>query len=300
MTAPGTLLLDTTMDIRDGLVVFNQTDADGVEWFGDLTEGWYETVGDRLSMQDKSAAAGSYDGRSYGMARTMVLEGAVSAPTRDLADRSLSRFAGLWAGGLLVPMVVSEPAGSFRLMVRKATKPSVKRINATQWTYQLSVVAPDGLKYAADLSTLSTGLVSDAPGGVQWGGPAGTTGVQWGGAGVVWQSGNGASGTVTLSNPGTADTPIRFVVSGLAPGPSIVDVTRDNTITFPDNVALGSQLVIDTGTRYVALDGANRRPQLTAAGFFSIPAESSIEVAFRAPTPSLSALLSAAWRPAWL
>jgi hypothetical protein len=294
--------LDTTYAVGNlTFGVFPFVDSDGVEWQGDAVDGWYEAPGEKLQQANRPVAHGVYDSVSYVDMRVITLEGAVIAPTRALADLATDKFAALLTNGALQTLTVTEPSWTRQCAVKRATRPDVKRVSSLEWMYQLQLVAPDPRKFSADLKVTSTGLASDAPGGIQWNGSAGTTGIQWGGptgtTGMVWQSASGSMGILTLTNAWSADAPITFSISGPATNPRLTNVQTQQVIQWGGIIATGQTLTIDTGSGAVRLDGQNRKAQLTRAEFFPIAPYQTISVLFQADTTTNS-LATAQWRDA--
>ena len=277
-----------------------EPDENGVRWFVQHAQGWWGGTGIRNNDQDRSGSDGAYFAPPDRAARVITLSGTADCPDEAAMELAMDQFTALLSDRAMHTLTVGELTRTRQADVHLGADPAVDPTDSSEFDFELTVIAVDPLKYGADLHVDQTGLAQDAPGGIQWNGPAGTTGVIWNApGGLVYQGDNGNTGVLLLENNGSAATPVRFAISGPVNAPSIVDVTNGNRITYPDFVPSGSQLVIDTGTGYAALDGANRYPQLTSRGFFKIPKKSAIEVAFRSSTPSPSAVLTAAWRDAW-
>jgi hypothetical protein len=280
----------------------NYIDDDGVRWFVDQETGWFDGVDSRTFDSDRVNAGGSYSSPSLDAVRVITLAGDAKAPTPEAAERARNQINAVGRRGHLHQLVVEEPVTDKTAMVKRAGGKATP-YSPHCFYFQLVLVAPDPLKYAADSRTASTRLAQDAPGGVQWNGPAGSTGVQWNGpagsTGLVYQTGAGENGVMQLVNDGTADTPVQFTVAGPVTNPIIVRTETGETIAWNGTVPTGSVLQIDTGTGAVLLNNGNQRPLLTAADFFTVPAGSSINVAFQAPAPSPTAQLTAVWSDAW-
>jgi hypothetical protein len=109
----------------------------------------------------------------------------------------------------------------------------------------------------------------------------------------------GVPGTITLDNAGITDAPILFIVDGPSSGslvnPTITNVDTGQTITYGGTLLPGDQLVINTGTGLVRLDGADVGGLLTSAQLFEIPPQSSVTVQFIAQGGSPTAQLTAQW-----
>lgn len=280
----------------------NYIDDNGVDWVVNLDQGWFEPVEERLFDVDKPADDGCYSSPNLDSSRVITLTGYAKAPDPVTADRARNRFNALCKRGHLHQLLVEEPVVDKTAMVKRAGG-NARNTRPTQFEFQLILIAPDPRKYAAVLRSASTKLAQDAPGGIQWNGPAGNTGVQWNGpagtTGLQYQTGAGENGVMQLTNDGTADTPIVFTVAGPVTNPTIIRTDTGETIQWTGTVPTGAFLQIDTGTGAVLLNGGNQRPLLTAADFFVIPGESVIDVAFQSPTPSPTAELTAVWADAW-
>lgn len=280
----------------------NYVDDDGVDWVVHQDQGWFEPVEERLFDSDKPADHGTYSAPNLDSSRVITLTGYAKAPDLITADRARNRFSALCKRGHLFQLLVEEPVVDKTAQVKRAGG-NVRNTRPHQFDFQLILVAPDPRKYSAVLHSKSTRLAQDAPGGIQWNGAAGSTGVQWGGpagtTGLVYQTGAGETGVMQLTNAGTADTPIAFTITGPVTNPIIVRTDTGQTIRWNGTVPTGSILQIDTGTGAVLLNSGNQRPLLTRADFFTIPAQSVIDVAFQAPAPSPTAELTAVWADAW-
>lgn len=288
-------------------ITFNSSDSNGVEWIVEEEEGWEDSPGPRLATQEKPAGDGDYDSDTFLESRLVILRGYVLGPTRSVTDLAIRQMAAWLSAGTRQTMTVTEPDRVLAATVRRAAKSQTHRMSPTCFAFEAKMIAPDPRKYSTTTKSLSTGLASPPPGGVLWGGSAGSTGVPWNGpagtTGVVWQSGVGSTGVITLTNAGTAATPIRFTISDMTEAvvqPSIVDITNGYALTYGGTVAANSTLVIDTDTGSVLMDGANRGPLMSRADFFSVPPQSSISVQFDAAAPAPNASLLAQWSDAYI
>lgn len=279
-------------------ITLNAVDDDGVEWIVDKDEGWDTAPGPRLSMTDKPAGDGSYDGRSWLEPRTVVLSGRIIAPTRTLIDQALRTLAGIGIDGGRSTLTVTEPDRTLTAEVRLATRTDVQRRTTTSAVFQLSLIAPDPRKYGADRD-VTTGLATAASGGVLWNGTAGATGVEWNGpagaTGVRWQSGSGTSGIVTVTNDGNTVAPLTLTFTAGSSGlvdPAVTDVAGNAVISYGGTIPAGSTLVIDTDSMSVLLDGANRGPLLTRADPITVPRQGSAQLLFTATSGPTASLLA--------
>lgn len=302
------LATDVEVWTVDG-IAFGSVIDDSLGSIVDEVTGWDEGTEPRSARTARPAGDGSYRGPNWKNERIITIAGWVDVADEIAALAVRDRIAAICSDPYsLYPFRHTDArSGEDRFtLVELDGRP----LAAAQFgerplrvDFSLQFAAVDNRKYDTQALTASTGLAKDAPGGIQWGGPAGSTGVQWGGpagsTGLVYQTGSGATGTLLLTNPGTAPAPIVFTVAGLVVTPSITVASDGRALEYGPTVPAGSVLEIDTGTGRVTLDGGNQRPNLTRADFFEIPPRSDLVVVFRSPTPSPGAELTAVWHPAW-
>lgn len=285
------------------------TTVAGCYWVVDDPVGWESGSSPRSARTPKPAADGVYRGPNWRAEKIYVLNGWVQVPDEPAALQVRDRLAAVCGNEqILYPLRHTDArSGEDRVaFVELDGEPFVRiryDLSPLQVDFSLQFAAPDPLRYSATLNSASTPLVQDAPGGVQWDGSAGGTGVQWGGpagtTGVQWETSSGENGVIALENVGTGAAPIVFSIHGPVTTPIIERTDTGETLQWDGTVPTGSVLEINTGTGSVLLDNGNQRPNLSRADFFTIPPQSSIEVAFRAPSPSPTAQLFAVWPHAW-
>lgn len=305
MTTP---LTDDTEQWTIDTLTFGTT-VDGCYWVVDDPVGWESGSSPRSARTAKPAANGSYRAPNWRAEKIYVLNGWVQVPDEAAALRVRDQLAAVCGDEqILYPLRHTDSrSGEDRVAyVELDGEPFITvryNLSPLQVDFSLQFAAPDPLRYSATLNTKTTRLQADAPGGVQWNGPAGTTGVQWNGpagtTGVQWQSGSGENGVLELENLGTGAAPIVFSIHGPVTTPIIERLDTGDMLQWDGTVPAGSVLEINTGTGSVLLNNGNQRPNLSRADFFTIPPKSSIQVAFRAPSPSPTAELVAVWPHAW-
>lgn len=307
MTTP--LATDVEVWTVDG-IAFGSVIDDSLGSIVDEVTGWDEGTEPRSARTVRPSAAGSYRGPNWKSERIVTIAGWVDVPDEIAALAVKDRITAICSDpySLYTFRHTDARSGEDRYALVELDGRPLASVQfgdrPLRVDFSLQFAAVDNRKYDTQALTASTLLAQDAPGGIQWGGPAGSTGVQWGGpagsTGLVYQTASGETGTLLLTNPGTAPAPIVFTISGgLVVTPSITVASDGRALEYGPTVPAGSVLEIDTGTGRVTLDGGNQRPNMTRADFFEIPPRSSLEVVFRSPTPSPSAELTAVWHPAW-
>lgn len=286
------------------------TTVDGCYWVVDDPVGWESGSSPRSARTPKPTADGSYRGPNWRAEKVYVLNGWVDVPDEVSALRVRDQLAAVCGNEqILYPLRHTDArSGEDRVAFVELDGEPFVRIRYDQRPltveFSLQLAAPDPQRYSATLYSKTTKLAADAPGGVQWNGPAGTTGIEWNGpspgnTGVRWQDGAGENGVVSLTNKGTGYSPVILQVAGPVLTPIIERTDTGEVIQWGGTVPAGSVLEVNTGTGSVRLDGGNQRPLLVRADFFKIPPDATIDVAFRSPTPSPTAQLTAVWPDAW-
>ncbi|GAA0605584.1 hypothetical protein GCM10010174_22930 [Kutzneria viridogrisea] len=113
--------------------------------------------------------------------------------------------------------------------------------------------------------------------------------------------GTGRQGGVLLArNAGDVATWPVLVVTGPVLGPVVTNRDTGQRLVFDPAfpVAAGQRLVLDTDTRTVLLNGANRNDRLLTRQWFPIPAHGSVHIGFEAGGFDPAARLTARWRHA--
>ncbi|MGZ3140796.1 hypothetical protein ACVDFE_02085 [Lentzea chajnantorensis] len=275
--------------LLDGLWFNDGTDGDGAQWTVEAEEGW-------------SGSPANAD-----TARIISLRGWVWAPDWETRRRAEHRLAALCLDPArpdrLWELRCTEETGDLSAWVRRDAAPIVTIRpggSVLDWTLQLR--APDPRKYGVPRSLPV--LPPQSSGGLPW-----TTGLDWS-TGLSWGT-VVSTGSVVLANPGYADAPVRFVVSGsTVPGESLVNPRIsapqiDGLLRYNDTLTTAAGAVpwveIDTNPRRrtVRLGGtADRRARAAGSRWFTVPARSELLVAFAADSMPATALLTAYWSTA--
>lgn len=276
--------------VDDGVSAWegNVVDSTGALWVVDKEEGWSGSPDVRVESVERTRADGSFDDQHFYGARLVTLSGRAWFPTPEALRGGQRRFSGL-LGSRAATLTVDDGVGVLSAGVRLAGPVRARLTSPLLLDFQLSLLAPDPRKYAAQ-QVASTGL------------PVSSGGLVFP---LVFPLDFGAAGTtgrVTLDNPGTADTWPAFTVTG--PLPSGFELTRVETgqrLRYTGALAAGQPVVLDASTGAVLLEGtADRRQLLTAYDWFAVPAGGVATVQFSSLGSSdPAASLEARFRPAY-
>lgn len=269
----------------DGLVFNEGDDPDGCGWAVDVESGWSDSPADADTP------------------RYVSLSGWVSAPTRQARLRAEKKLAAACLDpanpARLWELRCTEETGDLTALVRRADKPVVVfDPGGYGLTFSLLLEAPDPRKYETP-QTLST-TPPQSSGGLDW-----VAGLDWTG-GLNWGTVI-STGSMVLSNPGYADAPVRFVLTGSTVtgealvNPRITAPTIDGLLLYTDTITTGQTVEFDTTPRRrtVLLGGtADRRARAAGSRWFTVPAQTDLLVSWSADVMPPTASLTAIWSPA--
>lgn len=233
-------------------------------------EGWEEDPPSRYDKQPRARAHGAHPSPVWADERIVTVEGWCWSTTER--DRLLARLRR--ATGLSVPgeQPLAIAAAGRTLTAGAQLIRAVPSLLRGQWGvgrfgWLLQWRCPDPLRYGTPV-TLSTGLPTSG-GGLTY--PL-TYPLNYGQL--------GDTGQLILDNPGTADAPILFAVTGALPEGYEISAAGDR-LRYPVPVPAGQVLELDTATGTVLVEGtASRRGNLTDADWLTIPAGGSLTVQF--------------------
>jgi hypothetical protein len=252
-------------------------------------EGWEELPAPRYDKTPRTNSHGVHPSKVWSDERIVTVTGfSWSAAERDARVAELQ--SGLAFGDDEEPLTITAAGRTLTaqaqlLAARAALLRGEWGVGRFGWLAQWR--CPDPLRYGPE-TTLSTGL-PDAGGGLTY--PLAYD-LDYGAA--------GATGSITLTNAGTADAPIVFAVRGpLEQGFEIS--AGGQRLRYPVAVPAGQVLELDTAAGTVLVEGtASRRGNLTVADWMRVPKKGSLTVQFTSlgGARDPAAQLSATWAEA--
>ena len=278
-------VLTPTYAVVGGLNLSN-IEASGVTWVLQSVQGWGAPHG-TLKPEQKPRQAGAWAGDSFSAGRSIVLTGAVYAPTAALASDALDRL--IVAAGLpATPFVMVESGRSRTTTVRRDGDVIETWLNQQAFTYSVQLFAPDPRKFG----TAQTGVTNlpTTSGGSQW--PE-----QWP---EVW-SATTVSGTVSLTNSGLENGPVVLRVDGPVVGPFITHTGASGVATFASSLTLGvgEWVSIDMEKRTFYANGTASRSSTVTSRTWSQFEPGLNAWTFGAVAYNSSAQLTVTATPAW-
>lgn len=267
----------------------NMLDDDGVEWWVTTENGWSAGPPVRLDLTNRPQRDGAFDAPSFRAARVVTIEGTAVAPDPDTKERAKDSLAAVLAdGSTLLPLTVQERTLTRRALVRLSAETKIADTTPYTFTWSLQVTAPDPIRYSVDQHTAVCGL------------PQPGQGITFPIAAWPLDFGQPQDGSMVLGNAGTVTTWPVWTITGPCVGPVIRKASTGESLGFGLSLFGGDVLVVDVAAHTIRLNGASRRATLLPGSTWFGLAPGNTGVEFDAQRTDVPAVLSAAWRDAWI
>lgn len=288
--------------ILDGFRFNASSDSDPDLCYWPVRMSGWSTRTTKNQRTAKPVLPGSYRAPNPTAEKIISLAGWCVAPSAPVRSKAENRLQSICSDpDILYRMDVTEEDGT-RFRTVELESVDIVRHDEFHFQFTIQLAAPDPMKYDIGLLTASTGLPSAGTLGLNWNEAESTTGLDWQDpTGLDWGV-VGSNGTMSLTNGGRAPAwPVFTISAGANPlvNPVITEQSSGRQLRYTGTLLAGQTLVIDTNpfARTVLLNGvADRRPFLTRAEWFPIPANGSTSATFSADAYSATALLTAEWR----
>lgn len=246
-------------------VEFGTVDSNGITWLWQKIEGWDSPDIQGAGVIPRSGDHGAWASPQYFAARTMTLTVMASAPTQALRDTARATLQQAVPVSDLAILRYDEPVPKFTY-VRRSGKVTEAYPTLNDVTFTIGLVAPDPRKYAMAQKSLQIGLLPSGGGGSMiepFAVPFSLTAAP-------------PPGTAVAINAGNFESPPVAVVTGPVTGPSLTNLTTNQTISW-DALTLntGDVLVVDFLNRqgYVNPTTVSTSPGIPSTGGTFWPAD---------------------------
>jgi hypothetical protein len=281
-----TLLDDQVVPVSYGDLLFDTVDEHGTQLVLHDLKGWGSPAGTG-GVTQREAGDGGWRVPQYASPKVMVLTGTIRA--LDPVQRELAEYALQSAINLdLALMTVSERTGTKQLWVQRDSDWDLTHVNGHRTDWQVSIVAPDPIKYGAAEHEISSQL------------PLQIGGFSFPLTFPFTIDGSSLSGDIQIVNAGNHITWPRLIINGPVDQPTVTNITTGESFTYRATLQAGEWVDIDThpdGHTVMLLGTASRRQLLVGDFWGLVPGLNSI--AFRAASSSPDARLDVIWRDAW-
>lgn len=247
----------------------------------------------RVSVNAKSQQSGGWDATGFDGPRQISVEGVVIADTpEDAADRADS-LAALSPRALQRFSVDSESVGLRWCMVRVVAGAEPEWIDDTSFTYALSLIAPDPLKYGGELFAWAPFAMAVPGTGITY--PL-TYPLNYGVAPGV------TPGSVACVNAGRSEYWPTLRIDGPVTNPRVSLVETGDWVRYQGTVPAGQHLDIDCANRRVTVGDSpiSVRNKVTSYGSWLAVPPGGGSVAVTADSAGSGSLLSVwSYEGAW-
>jgi hypothetical protein len=274
------------------LITFGEVDGDGVEWGYSTVEGWHMPAGMDVNRVQRIGSHGEFAQAGHRTGRVITITGWMWAANRAVIVAAAQQLSTVLADGGFETFTFNDSDVGELWTPVQLLDMDVDWLGTAENPprFQLQLLATDPYKYGG-ISSSTTGFFS-VPAGV---GlvfdlfPSGT---------LDFNSSSVVTGTVTVSNAGTADAPVVFTVDGPTPveGFNIVRQSDGQTITWlsGEEIPTGSTVVLDGTDGSVTLDGtADRRGTVLVDVWPVVPPGGSEDFLFSSNGADTAASLTA-------
>lgn len=263
-------------------------DPAGVRWKTSEIDGWWAAPGSTGELSQRPYRNGGWPSEAFEQSKVLVVGGTLYASDRPTARAAVEKLMAALPLDDPKPLVVHEDGLERHALVRQGGTPIVKWTSDRSIKWDLQLEAPDGRRFSGNGSGPSYSTTTYLP--EVSGGLTAPFTAPFTVPGVV------TSGSVTITNAGTAETPVKATMYGPLDNP----VLRSGDRVMRFNLSLGPNdfLVVDLDARTVKLNGqATRRGRMSGSWITVKPGDTlSFESATYAPTARMVVEWSDSWR----
>lgn len=246
-----------------GTLALNATDADGVQWWAEVVEGWDDSPQITAARSEAALDDRTWFGRPLASAREVAITGTLVGADRTavaLAKRRLSAL--LTAGDRTGLMAVENELGTLTLPVHLDGSTKVRHIADTVVQFQITLVGRSAWR-AGPETTVSVPLALSSSTGVRF------DFVRFDPT-ISFTTSTSPTGTAVLPNAGTIEAWPVLTLRGPFTTPYVQDMRTGDSFALQTTLSDGSTAIVDMSARTVRIDGTSRR-DLVAAGSSWLP-----------------------------
>ena len=254
-------------------------------------DGWQTLSDPRVTTTDRPYADGTLDGPSTQPGRAVTITGTTKAPDQIALLRWMDRFTALLTtGDRNGSLTAVEPHLMRHCSVRRGGEAIADPTLSNECTFSMILYAADPIRYGTQI-TASTVLPFTSP----------TAGFRAPFRAPFRVPAIVNSGRITLTNVGTAPSPVKLRIDGPCTGPIITHQSSGLEIVFATDYVLssGAWLDIDMDRHEVLENGqASRNGAITSRGWFTFDPGTNV-IGFNAAVYNAASQLTAYVAPAW-
>ncbi|MFD4912860.1 hypothetical protein ACFWNR_06510 [Streptomyces virginiae] len=283
---PGASLGGRRVDL--GAVSLGMVDSAGVAWHLQELEGW-DSAEVRAEYSAREADHGSWASPTYLGHRPITLAGKIEASSLPVLDSAMEQL--IAACSLTDTTLTVYETTPKQATVRRSGQTLLRHITDRVASFSLLVTAEDPRRYSTVLQTQTTAL------------PSTTGGLSVPLTVPLTISTTTVAGSIILTNTGSIATRPTFTLEGPVTTPTITVQYPDGTVralVYSSSIDAGDELVIDTDSHTVELNGSVSRRLYLSGQWPEIPPGTAVEIGWYANSYHSAARLTGTCRSAWL
>lgn len=230
-------------------------DDNGCEWhvtFQDVS-GLFDGVASTLETSEKAMTDGWYGNLPRLQGRTITIEGHIIGRCTESCVNAWNAFKSvLDPGGMLLLARLGDICRQVRVW-QSGSAPLVKWVGVNILRFSVGLTALNPYLLGLDSVSGVSGLPSSS-GGMQFPYNFEESGVSL--SSWVWSE-NIVSGQVTLSNVGTAPSPVMIRIDGPVVNPQVLHVGSGHVIAFDTALGSGHYVTVNGVTHEILIDGTD-------------------------------------------
>lgn len=248
------------LDSRDIQLTLNGfplygVDDNGCEWhvtFQDVS-GLFDGVSSTLHTESKAMTDGWYGNLPRLQGRTITIEGHIIGQCTESCVNAWNAFKSvLDTGGMLLIVRLGDIGRQVRVW-QSASAPLVKWAGVNMLRFSLGLTSLSPYLYGLDSMSGVSGLPSSL-GGMRF--PYHFEEPSVSSSSWMWSE-NVVSGSVALSNEGTAPSPVMIRIDGPVVNPQVTHVASGHVIAFAESLGSGHYATINGVTHEILIDGTD-------------------------------------------
>jgi len=270
-------------------------DGQGHSTIVDVPE-WDDAPSPKPRFTERTEGHGAYFAPNYRGGKAMRIIGTAQAMSQSSRELLRDRLSALCMGpNTLYPLTCRNPYrdGDLSMWVSVYDKPVIRRQrDGVTLTVDIPLFAPTPWKFSSPNPPVNTTQARPGLEGILWNGsPTASGGIEFNGSpavsgGWIYEAGAGSVGLLRLTNSGNQEAPITFTITSESLNPLLVSVQSQQRIRWNGLITGNNYLIIDTDTEQVSLGNSdenrvNVNGTLAESGFFTVPANSYIDVEYR-------------------
>lgn len=230
-------------------------DDNGCEWhvtFQDVS-GLFDGVASTLKTSEKTMTDGWYGNLPRLQGRTITIEGHIIGRCTESCITAWNAFKSvLDTGGMLLTARLGDIGRQVRVW-QSASAPLIKWDGVNILRFSLGLTALSSYLYGLD-SVSGVSALPSSSGGMQF--PYHFDDDGYSLSSWMWSEKN-ISGRVTLSNVGTAPSPVMIRIDGPVVNPQVLHVGSGHVMAFGMSLGLGHYVTVNGVTHEILVDGTD-------------------------------------------